>query len=128
MLQLKALAPSVGRPQDTKEMAQAMASMAGLRASSQALLQGSLQVSSSSRLSIPGGSRVAIARPGLVVRAQQQAPSEGEATDAVQSGRRMVLGLVAAGLAGASFTKTVLAGVKSIKIGPPPPPSGGLRK
>lgn len=126
MLQLKGLPPFVARPQDTKEMAQAMASMAGLRAPSQALLEGSLQVSGSSRLSIPGGSRVAIARPGLVVRAQQQAPSEGEA--AVQSGRRMVLGLVAAGLAGASFTKDVLAEVKSIKIGPPPPPSGGLRK
>ncbi|KAG6471427.1 oxygen-evolving enhancer protein 3-2, chloroplastic-like [Zingiber officinale] len=105
-------------------MAQAMASMAGLRASSQALLEGSLQVSGSSRLSIPGGSRVAIARPGFVVRAQQQVPSEGDAA-AVQSGRRAVLGLVAAGIAGASFTKDVLA-LKSIKIGPPPPPSGGL--
>ena len=44
------------------------------------------------------------------------------------SGRRAVLGLVAAGFAGGSVAKAVLAEAKGIKVGPPPPPSGGLRK
>ncbi|XP_051134034.1 oxygen-evolving enhancer protein 3-1, chloroplastic-like [Andrographis paniculata] len=42
------------------------------------------------------------------------------------SSRRAVLGLVAAGIASGSFVQAVLAEAKSIKIGPPPPPSGGL--
>lgn len=39
-----------------------------------------------------------------------------------------MIGLVAAGLAGGSFVQAVLADAVPIKIGPPPPPSGGLRK
>ncbi|KHN34510.1 Oxygen-evolving enhancer protein 3-2, chloroplastic [Glycine soja] len=104
-------------------MAQAMASMAGLRGSSQAVLEGSLQVSGSTRLNVGSGSRVAsVTRAGFTVRAQQQQVS-GE----VQSSRRAVLSLVAAGLATGSFVQAVLADAKSIKVGPPPPPSGGLR-
>ncbi|MQM09794.1 hypothetical protein Taro_042672, partial [Colocasia esculenta] len=100
------------------EMAQAMASMAGLRGSSQAVLEGSLPLGGQARLS--GGRGAAPARqvvPG--VRASAEA-------ETAQSGRRAVLGLVAAGLAGGSFAQAALAGTKSIKLGPPPPPSGGL--
>ncbi|XP_075667630.1 oxygen-evolving enhancer protein 3-2, chloroplastic-like [Castanea sativa] len=99
-------------------MAQAMASMAGLRGSSQAILEGSLQLSGSTRLNVNGTSRVAMTRPGLTIRAQQQAEPE--------TSRRAVLGLVAAGLATGSFVQAVLAEAKPIKVGPPPPPSGGL--
>ena len=98
-----------------------MASIAGLRGSSQAVLEGSLQLSGQTRLSIASNNRVTVARPGFTVRAQQ-APTEPE------TGRRAVLGLVAAGLATGSFVQAVLADAKSIKVGPPPPPSGGLRK
>ncbi|XVF25960.1 hypothetical protein REPUB_Repub13aG0258900 [Reevesia pubescens] len=100
-------------------MAQAMASMAGLRGSSQAVLEGSLQLSGQTRLNIGSNNRVAVARPGFTVRAQQ-APTETE------TGRRAVLGLVAASLATGSFVQAVLADARSIKVGPPPPPSGGL--
>ncbi|XP_062162640.1 oxygen-evolving enhancer protein 3, chloroplastic [Alnus glutinosa] len=100
-------------------MAQAMASMAGLRGSSQAVLEGSLQLSGSTRLSGNGSGRVAMTRSGLSIRAQQ-VPAEPETS------RRAVLGLVAAGLASGSFVQAVLAEAKSIKVGPPPPPSGGL--
>ncbi|MQL41711.1 hypothetical protein EI012_27805, partial [Escherichia coli] len=58
-------------------------------------------------------------RSGLIVRAQQ-VPVEP------QSSRRGVIGLVAAGLATGSFVQAVLAEARSIKVGPPPPPSGGL--
>ncbi|XP_010247010.1 PREDICTED: oxygen-evolving enhancer protein 3-2, chloroplastic-like [Nelumbo nucifera] len=104
-------------------MAQAMASMAGLCGSSQAVLEGSLQLNSSTRLSLPGNNRVSVSRSGFTVRAQQVS-SEGESVS--QSSRRAVLGLVAAGLATGSFVQAVLADAKSIKVGPPPPPSGGL--
>lgn len=100
-------------------MAQAMASMAGLRGSSQAVLEGSFQLSGQTRLNIGSNNRSTVTRPGFVIRAQQ-APTEPE------TGRRAVLGLVAAGLAAGSFVQAVLAEAKSIKIGPPPPPSGGL--
>uniref|UniRef100_A0A1J3J026 16 kDa subunit of oxygen evolving system of photosystem II n=3 Tax=Noccaea caerulescens TaxID=107243 RepID=A0A1J3J026_NOCCA len=99
-------------------MAQAVTSMAGLRGASQAVLEGSLQINGSNRLNI---SRVTVGsqRTGLVVRAQQN--------DSVpESSRRSVIGLVAAGLAGGSFVKSVFAEALSIKVGPPPPPSGGL--
>jgi len=92
-------------------MAQAMASMAG-----------SLQVSGSTRLH---GNRVT--RAGLTVRAQQQQQQQQVSGEA-QSSRRAVLSLVAAGLATGSFVQAVLADAKSIKVGPPPPPSGGLRE
>ncbi|OMO76686.1 Photosystem II PsbQ, oxygen evolving complex [Corchorus capsularis] len=99
-----------------------MASMAGLRGSSQAVLEGSLHISSQTRLNIASNTRVNVARPGFTVRAQQQASTEPE------TGRRAVLGLVAATLAGGSFVQAVLAAdaARSIKVGPPPPPSGGL--
>lgn len=102
-------------------MAQAMASMTGLLGSSQAVLEGSLQLSGQTRLNVASTNRVAVARPGFTVRAQQ-VPAEPE------TGRRVVLGLVAAGLATGSFVQAVLADARSIKVGPPPPPSGGLRK
>ncbi|XP_073303686.1 oxygen-evolving enhancer protein 3-2, chloroplastic-like [Primulina huaijiensis] len=101
-------------------MAQAMASMAGLRGSSQTVLEGSLQLSGSSRLNGPGASKVALATPGFGVKANLQ--PEIEITS-----RRAALGLVAAGIASVSFVQAVLAiEAKPIKIGPPPPPSGGL--
>ncbi|XP_059661262.1 oxygen-evolving enhancer protein 3, chloroplastic-like [Cornus florida] len=101
-------------------MAQAMASMTGLRGSSQAVLEGSLQLSGSTRLSGAGSTRFAVSRPGFTVRAQQTGSTETETS------RRAVLGLVATGLATGSFVQAVLAEAKSIKVGPPPPPSGGL--
>ncbi|KAF0905201.1 hypothetical protein E2562_000990 [Oryza meyeriana var. granulata] len=59
-------------------------------------------------------------RSRLVVRASA---AEGD----VQTGRRAVLGLVASGIAGGALAQAVLAATaKSIKVGPPPPPSGGL--
>uniref|UniRef100_A0A2N9FPU7 16 kDa subunit of oxygen evolving system of photosystem II n=1 Tax=Fagus sylvatica TaxID=28930 RepID=A0A2N9FPU7_FAGSY len=99
-------------------MAQAMASMTGLRGSSQAVLEGSLQLSGSTRLNVNGNGRLAMTRSGLTIRAQQVAEPE--------TSRRAVLGLVAAGLASGSFVQAVLAEAKPIKLGPPPPPSGGL--
>ncbi|KAI3510347.1 hypothetical protein L1887_17270 [Cichorium endivia] len=96
-----------------------MASMAGLRGSSLAVLEGSLQLNGSTRLTSVGNSRVAVSRSGLVVRAQQ-GQSESETS------RRAVLGLIATGLASGSFVQAVLADAKPIKLGPPPPPSGGL--
>ncbi|OAY26042.1 oxygen-evolving enhancer protein 3-2, chloroplastic [Manihot esculenta] len=96
-------------------MAQAMASMA--------VLEGSLQISGSTRLNVPSNNtRVAVSRPGLTIRAYQQVPSAAEP----EPSRRAVLGLVAAGLASGSFAQAVLAEALSIKLGPPPPPSGGL--
>ncbi|KAI3682898.1 hypothetical protein L1987_83252 [Smallanthus sonchifolius] len=91
-------------------MAQAVASMAGLRGSS---------LASSTRLTQIGNGHVGVARTGLVVRAQQ-----GEAES--ETSRRAVLGLIATGLASGSFVQAVLADAKPIKLGPPPPPSGGL--
>ncbi|GLT83149.1 hypothetical protein SLE2022_014580 [Rubroshorea leprosula] len=95
-------------------MAQAMASMAGLRGNSQAVLD-------CSRLNMAPATntRVAASRSGFIVRAQQT-PAESETS------RRAVLGLVATGFACGSFVQAVLADAKSIKVGPPPPPSGGL--
>ncbi|KAL1805528.1 hypothetical protein DCAR_0831252 [Daucus carota subsp. sativus] len=100
-------------------MAQAMASMAGLLGSSQAVLEGSLQLSGSRTLSVASNNRANVARPGFSVRAQQVS-FESEAS------RRAVLGLVALGLGVGSFAKDGLAAASSIKVGPPPPPSGGL--
>lgn len=103
-------------------MAQAMASMTGLHGSSQAVLEGSMQISGSNRASTTSNKRIAMARPGFVVRAQQVS------TENTETSRRAMLGLVAAGLASASYAKGVLAAATSIKVGPPPAPSGGLRK
>ncbi|NBH31855.1 hypothetical protein D3Z30_13055, partial [Staphylococcus warneri] len=91
---------------------------AGLSGSSLAVLEGSLQLNGSTRLTPVGNGRVGVARTtGLVVRAQQ-----GES----ETSRRAMLGLIATGLASGSFVQAVLADAKPIKIGPPPPPSGGL--
>ncbi|XP_050213590.1 oxygen-evolving enhancer protein 3, chloroplastic [Mercurialis annua] len=102
-------------------MAQAMASMAGLRGNSQAVLEGSLHVSGSTRLNSATTTRVAMGKGSFSVRAQQKQVS-GDA----ETSRRAVLGLVAGGLASGSFVQAVLAEASSIKVGPPPPPSGGL--
>ncbi|XP_043718729.1 oxygen-evolving enhancer protein 3-1, chloroplastic-like [Telopea speciosissima] len=101
-------------------MTQAMASMAGLHRS--ATLH---QLSGSSRLRrVPGN------RSGLSIKAQQSqttlSSSSTESEAVVQSSRRAALSLVAAGLVAGSFVQTVFAEAKSIKVGPPPPPSGGL--
>ncbi|MFS7905232.1 putative oxygen-evolving enhancer protein [Helianthus anomalus] len=100
-------------------MAQSVSSMAGLRGSSLAVLEGSLQLNASTRLTTTGNGRVGVARTGLVVRAQQV---QGES----ETNRRAMLGLIATGLASGSFVQAVLADAKPIKLGPPPPPSGGL--
>ncbi|XP_042475902.1 oxygen-evolving enhancer protein 3-1, chloroplastic-like [Macadamia integrifolia] len=95
-------------------MTQAMASMGGLCGSTTLH-----QLNGSSRLSrVPGS------RSGLSIKAQQSQTTESEAV--AQSSRRAVLSLVATGLVTGSFVQNVLAEAKSIKVGPPPPPSGGL--
>ncbi|KAI7757911.1 hypothetical protein M8C21_033604 [Ambrosia artemisiifolia] len=96
-----------------------MASITGLRGSSLAVFEGSPQLNGSTRLTGIGNTRVGVARTGLVVRAQQ---GQGES----ETSRRAVLGLIATGLASGSFVQAVLADAKPIKLGPPPPPSGGL--
>lgn len=101
-------------------MAQAMASMVGLRGSSQAVLEGSLHITSSTRLTLPSNNtpRVSVARPGFSPRASSAEP---------ETSRRAMIGLVAAGVASGSFVQAVLAETAlPIKVGPPPPPSGGL--
>ncbi|TXG47207.1 hypothetical protein EZV62_026501 [Acer yangbiense] len=97
-------------------MAQAMASMAGLRGgSSQVVLEGSLQTT---RLNVPiSNSTARVARPGFSTRASAAEP---------ETSRRSMIGLVATGIATGSFVQAVLADAISIKVGPPPPPSGGL--
>ncbi|ERM99863.1 hypothetical protein AMTRI_Chr02g216450 [Amborella trichopoda] len=109
-------------------MAHAMASMAGLGGSSQAVLEGSLQLSSGSNRLTSGSNhgattpaRLVVSRQGIRA-AQQQLSIETE--EAV--GRRAMLSFLAAGVASASFVKSALAAVKPIKVGPAPPPSGGL--
>jgi hypothetical protein len=85
-------------------MAQAMAAMTGLS-------QGALP-----------RWRVGRARTAIRVSA-----AEGEAV--AVAGRRAVLGLVATGVVGGAFSQAVHAEtVKTIKVGAPPPLSGGLRK
>ncbi|KAJ8420277.1 hypothetical protein Cgig2_032984 [Carnegiea gigantea] len=98
-------------------MAHAMASTAGFRGSSQAVLDGSLHPS---RLVAPSSSRVAVTRSGFTVRAQAQQQPEAS--------RRAMLGLVAVGIAAGSLVQAqaALAEAKKIPIGPPPAPSGGL--
>ncbi|VAH29291.1 unnamed protein product [Triticum turgidum subsp. durum] len=82
-------------------MAQTMASMTGL--------------SQGVRLPGPAGRRAS----RFTVRASS---AEAEA-----AGRRAVLGLMASGVVGSAFAQVVHAGtVAAIKVGPPPPLSGGL--
>lgn len=108
-----------------------MASIASVRGSSQAVLEGSFQLSRSS-FSGPRSSRLAVpARLCLPIRAQQQVSAE-----TIETSRRAMLGLIAAGLASGPFVRAVIAEEatkpkpkpkpKPIPIGPPPPPSGGL--
>uniref|UniRef100_A0A0E0LLV5 Oxygen-evolving enhancer protein 3, chloroplastic n=1 Tax=Oryza punctata TaxID=4537 RepID=A0A0E0LLV5_ORYPU len=86
-------------------MAQAMASMTGL----------------SQGVQLPGPRRAGRSRLA-VVRA-----SAADAAGDVQTGRRAVLGLVATGIACGALSQAALAETaKPIKVGPPPPPSGGL--
>jgi photosystem II oxygen-evolving enhancer protein 3 len=83
-------------------MAQTMASMTGL--------------SQGVRLPGPAGRRAS----RLTVRASAEAET---------AGRRAVLGLMATAVAGGAFAQAAHAGtVAAIKVGPPPPPSGGLRE
>jgi photosystem II oxygen-evolving enhancer protein 3 len=89
-----------------------MALMAGC----QAVLEGSLQLSGSNRFS--SSNKVVTTRSSVSVRAQQQQQ---------ESSRRAVIGLVATGLVSSSFVQAVLAEAIPIKVGGPPPPSGGLR-
>ncbi|CAA3026271.1 oxygen-evolving enhancer 3-2, chloroplastic [Olea europaea subsp. europaea] len=97
-----------------------MASLAGLLGSSQAVMEGSLQLSGSGRFTTASSSKIALARPNFSIRAQQ-----GSAE--TETSRRAMLGLVAAGIATGSFVQAVLAiEAKPIKVGPPPLPSGGL--
>ncbi|KAJ8761545.1 hypothetical protein K2173_001680 [Erythroxylum novogranatense] len=92
-------------------MAHSLTSMAGL-------LEGSLQLSGSTRFT--NTARASATRPVLPVRAQQ-------AANEPETGRRAMLGLIAAGLVSGSFVQAVLAAEAiPIKVGPPPPPSGGL--
>ncbi|CAM8887579.1 unnamed protein product [Rhodiola kirilowii] len=94
-----------------------MASMSGLRGSSQAVLDGNLGSSrligaaSSNRLPLP------LTRSSLVIKAQ---------ADSTETSRRAVIGLVSLGLTSGTFVQAVLADAKKIPVGPPPPPSGGL--
>lgn len=68
---------------------------------------------------LPGRPAAGRARAAVVVRASAEA----------ETGRRAVLGLVATGIVGGVFSQAAHAeAVKTIKIGPPPPPSGGLRE
>uniref|UniRef100_A0A0F7CZ94 16 kDa subunit of oxygen evolving system of photosystem II n=1 Tax=Pelargonium transvaalense TaxID=158603 RepID=A0A0F7CZ94_9ROSI len=96
-------------------MAQAMASMSGL-------VQGSTFLGTSTRLNT--NARTAVPRSVFTVRAQQQ--HQATADQPETSSRRAMISLVATGLASASFVQAVLAEARPIKVGPPPPPSGGL--
>ena len=100
-----------------------MASIGGLIGSSQAIMEGSLQISGSVGLRIPKTSRISLAaKPCLCIRAQQGSAHETETS------RRAILGIVAAGLGlvCGSFAQSAFAEARSIKIGGAPPPSGGL--
>ncbi|KAJ8761631.1 hypothetical protein K2173_004407 [Erythroxylum novogranatense] len=97
-----------------------MASMIGLRGSSQAaVLEGSLQLSRSSHFIVIGPintARFSASHPGFAVRAEKVPETK----------RRTMLGFVASGLASGPFVQAALADGIPIKVGPPPPPSGGL--
>ncbi|KAK1364827.1 Oxygen-evolving enhancer protein 3-2, chloroplastic [Heracleum sosnowskyi] len=100
-------------------MSQAMTSMASLLGSSKAVMEGSLQLSGATRLSTGSCNHVTRVRSVFSVRARQLSFE-------TETSRRAVLSVVAAGLSVGFFAKDVLAAANSIKIGPPPPPSGGL--
>ncbi|OIW01004.1 hypothetical protein TanjilG_16253 [Lupinus angustifolius] len=85
-------------------MAQAMASFCGS--------------TTTTRLNLCSNGKRVTSVTSFIVRAQN--------VDKAQSSRREVIGLVATGLLTGSFVQGVLADAIPIKIGPPPPPSGGL--
>ncbi|KAE9611225.1 hypothetical protein Lal_00012073 [Lupinus albus] len=89
-------------------MAQAMGRFSG------GVFEGSFG-SKTSRLNVCSKRVTSVTR--FIVRAQHGKP---------QSSRRSVIGLVATGLVTGSFVQLVLADAIPIKIGPPPPLSGGL--
>jgi hypothetical protein len=115
------------------EMANAVASMAGLRGASQAVLEGALsstrvpshKSSSSSSSRVCGASGAAGKSILVAVRAQQNEEPETVS----QSSRRSVLGLLAVSVAASTLVKqeAAQAEVASIPIEGPPPLSGGLR-
>ncbi|KAL9255072.1 Oxygen-evolving enhancer protein 3-2, chloroplastic-like protein [Drosera capensis] len=89
-------------------MAQAMASMAG-----------SVRLITAPTSNTRVGTQ--LPRSGMILTVRASAQQE-----TVETSRRGVLGLVAAGLAVGGFGGVVLAEGKPIPVGPPPPPSGGL--
>ncbi|CAK9880119.1 unnamed protein product [Sphagnum jensenii] len=115
-------------------MANAVASMAGLRGASQAVLEGALSStrvpshksssSSSSSSRVFGASGAAGKSILVAVRAQQNEEPETVS----QSSRRSVLGLLAVSVAASTLVKqeAAQAEVASIPIEGPPPLSGGL--
>jgi photosystem II oxygen-evolving enhancer protein 3 len=116
------------------EMANAVASMAGLRGASQAVLEGALLTSSSTRVpshKSSSSSRVCgasgAAGKSIVVAVRAEQNEEPEMVS--QSSRRSVLGLLAVSVAASTLVKeeAAQAEVASIPIEGPPPPSGGLR-
>ncbi|CAM8898207.1 unnamed protein product [Rhodiola kirilowii] len=92
-----------------------MASMSGLRGSSQAVLDGNL--GSNRLIGAASSNRLPLTRSSLVIKAQ---------ADSTETSRRAVIGLVSLGLTSGTFVQAVLADAKKIPVGPPPPPSGGL--
>lgn len=97
--------------------------MAGLCGTSQALTQGGLV---SCNNVINGSSRVnsvCVSKPAVVVARAEQS----DAAASVQS-RRSVLSLLAATIVGTAVVNEARADARSVKLEPPPPLSGGLRK
>ncbi|CAM8896337.1 unnamed protein product [Rhodiola kirilowii] len=92
-----------------------MASLSGLRGSSQAVLDGNL--GSNRLIGAASSNRLPLTRSSLVIKAQ---------ADSTETSRRAVIGLVSLGLTSGTFVQAVLADAKKIPVGPPPPPSGGL--
>ncbi|KAL0300800.1 UNVERIFIED_CONTAM: Oxygen-evolving enhancer protein 3, chloroplastic [Sesamum radiatum] len=96
-------------------MALAMSTTAGFCGSSHAVLAGNLQFrGSSSRLNMAKTNRIAFAKSGLKVGAQQQGSAE-----TAETSRRAMLGLLAAGMASGSFVQTVLAESNSTPLATP---------
>ncbi|KAF7008136.1 hypothetical protein CFC21_022979 [Triticum aestivum] len=65
--------------------------------------------------------------PGPTGRRASRFTVRASSAEAEAAGRRAVLGLMASGVVGSAFAQVVHAGtVAAIKVGPPPPLSGGL--
>uniref|UniRef100_A0A0F7GXX5 Photosynthetic NDH subcomplex L 3 n=1 Tax=Cypripedium formosanum TaxID=53042 RepID=A0A0F7GXX5_9ASPA len=91
-------------------MARTMASIAGIRGCPHAALEGK-------QLAAPAAARVAV---GITGAQAQHGHAEGDA----HSGRRAMLGLVAAGIVGGAFAGSALAEDKPVKARPPKPSPG----